>query len=177
MFKGRIDTLGLLLGFYYCLAPILVVSIAYVAMTFAVDDFAPAREFLASLRTVGVPLLGGVWATLSTLWMAGLLVRRWHDLNRSGYWALLGLVPVLGVAMLWLLVLYPGARDTNRFGQYRTPRRLFEVLLGGPTTRSTRESSTGVKSPSRQRSSSGHTLPNRHRQPHSRRPAVKEPQG
>lgn len=44
------------------------------------------------------------------------VVRRLHDTDRSGAWALLGLVPLLGTALLAVL-LYPiGTEGTNRFG-------------------------------------------------------------
>ena len=46
-----------------------------------------------------------------------LCVKRFHDRDRSGWFALLGLIPVLGP--LWLLVdlgLLRGTRGSNRFG-------------------------------------------------------------
>lgn len=177
MFKGRIDTVGLLLGFYYCLAPVLVSSTAYVAATFLVDGFAPGRAFVESLRTIGVPLLGSVWLALSTLWMAGLLARRWHDLNKSGWFALLGLIPFVGVAVLWLLVLCPGNSGMNRFGEYRTPRGIFEVLLGEPTLRSSRKRRPGANSRAHPTHSRRHTDGRRRDHRRNQQSAVKEPQG
>ena len=44
-------------------------------------------------------------------------VKRWHDRNRSGWWVLINLVPVIG--MLWALVengLLRGSVGANRFG-------------------------------------------------------------
>lgn len=46
-----------------------------------------------------------------------LLVKRWHDRGRSGWWVLVALVPVLG--QLWALVdcgLLPGTAGGNKYG-------------------------------------------------------------
>jgi uncharacterized membrane protein YhaH (DUF805 family) len=43
--------------------------------------------------------------------------RRAHDINKSGWWQLVGLIPIIG----WLLVIYwfaqPGEPGDNRFGE------------------------------------------------------------
>ena len=43
-------------------------------------------------------------------------VRRMHDQDKSGWWLLIGLVPIIGG--IWLIVLYctEGTRGPNRFG-------------------------------------------------------------
>ena len=55
---------------------------------------------------------------LLLLWPAAAIsIKRLHDTDRSGWWVLLALVPLLG--WLWLLVVngvLPGSRDSNRFG-------------------------------------------------------------
>lgn len=43
------------------------------------------------------------------------LVRRLHDRNMSGWWALVGLIPFGGLALLVICVL-PGTAGKNRFG-------------------------------------------------------------
>jgi uncharacterized membrane protein YhaH (DUF805 family) len=46
----------------------------------------------------------------------GISVRRLHDTNRSGWWVLLGVIPVVG----WLVLLYwyvqPGTTGDNQYG-------------------------------------------------------------
>jgi uncharacterized membrane protein YhaH (DUF805 family) len=46
----------------------------------------------------------------------GVAVRRLHDIGRSGWWILIGLVPILG----WILLIYwyaqPGTPGTNEYG-------------------------------------------------------------
>ncbi len=64
------------------------------------------------------PVSLGMVLALPVAWMAFcLLVKRWHDRGRSGWWFLAGLVPVVG--QLWVLVdcgLLPGASGSNRYG-------------------------------------------------------------
>ena len=45
-------------------------------------------------------------------------VKRWHDRNKSGWWVLIGLVPVIGG--IWALIengFLAGDEAENRFGQ------------------------------------------------------------
>ena len=43
-------------------------------------------------------------------------VRRLHDSNRSGWWLLIGLVPILGWIVLLVFYLSRGTPAPNRFG-------------------------------------------------------------
>lgn len=42
-------------------------------------------------------------------------IRRLHDTDRSGWWALLGIVPLANLVLLYFLVL-PGTDNVNQFG-------------------------------------------------------------
>jgi len=43
-------------------------------------------------------------------------VRRLHDSNRSGWWLLFGLVPIIGTITLFIFMIVGGTRGPNRFG-------------------------------------------------------------
>lgn len=46
-----------------------------------------------------------------------LYAKRWHDRDKSGWWTLIGLVPIIGG--IWLLIelgILEGTRGANRFG-------------------------------------------------------------
>ena len=84
--------------------------------------------FVALLLTIFVASL--VWqAALFTLWgiyLAAILtpllavtVRRLHDLDRPGKWAILALIPFAGIRLTRLLV-QPGTPGTNRYGPTRS---------------------------------------------------------
>jgi uncharacterized membrane protein YhaH (DUF805 family) len=69
----------------------------------------------------------------------GLAIRRLHDTNRSGWWVLIGIIPIIG--WIWILVLMASASDSgpNRYGPnpqagqappYDAPR--FDAQTGEP---------------------------------------------
>ena len=43
-------------------------------------------------------------------------VRRLHDTNRSGWWSLITLIPVLGTITYFVMMLLKGTAEENRFG-------------------------------------------------------------
>ena len=45
-----------------------------------------------------------------------LSVRRLHDIDRSGFWLFIGLIPIIGGIVLLIFTLLPGTRGPNRFG-------------------------------------------------------------
>lgn len=52
-----------------------------------------------------------IWASLAVQ------VKRWHDRDKSGWWVLIGLIPVIG--SIWVLVecgFLRGTEGQNRFG-------------------------------------------------------------
>jgi uncharacterized membrane protein YhaH (DUF805 family) len=49
------------------------------------------------------------------------MIRRLHDTDRSGWWCLLGLVPLVGQIALIVLYCLKGTKGYNRFGADRTP--------------------------------------------------------
>ena len=62
----------------------------------------------------GVILLGWLVILYSG---AAVAAKRWHDRNKSGWWSLIALVPVIG--LIWMLVengFLPGTPGPNRFG-------------------------------------------------------------
>ena len=46
----------------------------------------------------------------------GLSVRRLHDINFSGWWVLIGFVPLIGVVALIVLACIPGTDGENKYG-------------------------------------------------------------
>ena len=96
----------------------LLVAVIYVLGEVCITDFFP--EFVILLAAL---------ATLPFfLFSLTVQIRRWHDRNKSGWWALLNLVPVIG--QLWILIecgLLRGTIGENRFG--RDPVFSREELL------------------------------------------------
>ena len=66
----------------------------------------------------------GSYGILTLLVTLGLLipslaagVRRLHDTDRSGWWLLIVLVPLVGVIVLLVFFVFEGTRGDNRFGR------------------------------------------------------------
>ena len=62
------------------------------------------------------PALAGFFSLAILVPSAAASSRRLHDTNRSGWWTLLALIPVLGVAFLAALLVFQGTKGANRFG-------------------------------------------------------------
>ena len=61
-------------------------------------------------------LILALFALVSIWPLLAVQIKRWHDRNKSGWWCLIGLVPVIGG--LWALIecgFLPGVDEGNRF--------------------------------------------------------------
>ncbi len=70
---------------------------------------------------LGSPLLQLVVSLALLVPFIALVVRRLHDADRSGWWALLLLLPVIGLIALIVIGLTPGTAGENRFGPAPRP--------------------------------------------------------
>lgn len=82
-------------------------SAASVAFLAALDLAILGRDF---------PILATIFIFVVALPCVAALVRRLHDVDRSGWWALLVAIPVIGDLALLVLCALPGSRGANRFG-------------------------------------------------------------
>ncbi len=85
---------------------VLVLILASAAVGFA------TAELVASLYSLGVFLPG-----------LGVDIRRLHDTNRSGWWILLGAIPLIGGIALLVLFATSGTTGPNRYGAPSSPVR------------------------------------------------------
>jgi uncharacterized membrane protein YhaH (DUF805 family) len=67
--------------------------------------------------------IGGAYGPLSALFGLAMLIpgiavgiRRLHDTDRSGWWLLIALVPIIGAIVLIVFFVTDGTRGPNRFG-------------------------------------------------------------
>jgi uncharacterized membrane protein YhaH (DUF805 family) len=84
------------------------------------EKYAVPPELVAQaiMGSLGIPaLLLGLWWLATLIPNLAVAVRRMHDQDKSGWWILIGLVPLIGG--IWLLILYfiDGTPGPNRFGQ------------------------------------------------------------
>ncbi|HEX3329994.1 MAG TPA: DUF805 domain-containing protein [Gaiellales bacterium] len=68
------------------------------------------------LRGAAGQLIGAIYGLAVLLPSIGVAIRRLHDTNRTGWWLLVGIIPVVG--WVWIIVLLALAGDDgpNRYG-------------------------------------------------------------
>jgi len=64
----------------------------------------------------GHGLLGTIFSLAMLVPNLSVTVRRLHDVDKSGWWMLIGIIPIIGA--IWMLVLFcsKGTEGQNRFG-------------------------------------------------------------
>ena len=61
-------------------------------------------------------LFSGLYSLLILIPSIAVVVRRLHDTNRSGWWILISLIPLIGVIVLFVFMCLDSQPGTNRFG-------------------------------------------------------------
>jgi uncharacterized membrane protein YhaH (DUF805 family) len=64
----------------------------------------------------GAGVLGGVYALAVLIPSIAVTVRRLHDTGRSGWWILIGLIPVIGWIVLLVFMLLDSQPGDNQYG-------------------------------------------------------------
>jgi uncharacterized membrane protein YhaH (DUF805 family) len=84
------------------------------------------QQFMGPYGPENPMTIGPVIVTLANffvvlwIWLA-VQIKRWHDRDKSGWWAALNLIPVIG--QVWILIecgFLPGTVGTNRFDREST---------------------------------------------------------
>jgi uncharacterized membrane protein YhaH (DUF805 family) len=61
-------------------------------------------------------LLSGLYGLAVLIPTLALWVRRLHDIDRTGWWLLINLVPLIGTIVLLVFALTPGTPGSNQYG-------------------------------------------------------------
>ena len=64
----------------------------------------------------GGGIVGLVWILATILPALAVLVRRLHDTGKSGWWALIGLIPLAGGVVLFLFSVLDSTAEENQYG-------------------------------------------------------------
>jgi uncharacterized membrane protein YhaH (DUF805 family) len=112
-FEGRV---GRATYWYYVLALVVVFMILGFVFGFsAASSVGPNGEMPASFGAVGVVF--GLAALLSLWPTLAIQAKRWHDVDKSAWWILIGLVPAVGglIALIFNGFI-AGTPGPNQFG-------------------------------------------------------------
>ncbi|KGA12868.1 hypothetical protein GM51_21110 [freshwater metagenome] len=64
----------------------------------------------------GGGIVGLIWIFATIVPALAVLIRRLHDTNRSGWWALIGLVPLAGAIVLLVFTVEDSNKGVNKYG-------------------------------------------------------------
>lgn len=102
VFSGRTDRAG----FYAFVLVNLVLEFVLVRYDLASGHYDPR---------IGLGVASGLFTIITIVPMAAVAVRRLHDMNWRGWWALFAIVPFATMVAL-LVGAFPGTEGENRFG-------------------------------------------------------------
>jgi uncharacterized membrane protein YhaH (DUF805 family) len=107
-FKGRARR-----SEYWLIQPFLVVTnLAAAGIDFVLMD-GDVERFIAN---GGGGIVGLIWILATIVPAIAVLVRRLHDTGRSGWWALIGFVPVAGAIALLVFTVADSEAQQNSYG-------------------------------------------------------------
>jgi uncharacterized membrane protein YhaH (DUF805 family) len=86
-----------------------IVITALVALAFLLGD-GPNDPSIVPLLLLGLFILGTIVPAIAVQ------VRRFHDQDRSGLFVLLNFIPYAGGLIVFIFMVLPGTRGSNRFG-------------------------------------------------------------
>ncbi|MGH6866863.1 MAG: DUF805 domain-containing protein [Methyloceanibacter sp.] len=88
--------------------PVLVVSLILSLIDAGMDTFN---------AEAGLGLLSGIWALIVLIPSILVHIKRFHDRDKSGWWVLIALIPIIGA--IWLIIelgFLAGTPESNRYG-------------------------------------------------------------
>lgn len=75
-----------------------------------------ADNVLGTVSQAGVGMLGALYSLGVLIPSLAVGVRRLHDTDRSGWWLLIGLIPLIGLIVLIVFFVMDSQPGQNRFG-------------------------------------------------------------
>ncbi len=67
-------------------------------------------------QAIGINVLGSLYGLAVLLPAVGVSIRRLHDTGRSGWWLLIGLIPLIGTIILIIYMASDSQVGTNQYG-------------------------------------------------------------
>lgn len=104
--------------FWYWVLALVLVSLALSIVEGAI--LAPMLGYESFSPEAGQPM-GTLLSIAIFLPALAVTVRRLHDTDHSGWWVLLGFIPVIGTLVLLWWYIQPGTEGDNRFGPQPEP--------------------------------------------------------
>jgi uncharacterized membrane protein YhaH (DUF805 family) len=107
-FKGRARRSE----YWYVQLFLVLTNLAAAAIDFVLMDY-DVERFLAN---GGGGIVGLIWIVATIVPALAVLIRRLHDTSRSGWWALIGLIPVVGGIVVLVFTVMDSIPGENKYG-------------------------------------------------------------
>lgn len=117
-YKGRFGRLSYLAWSFVNVVVALLLCIPIFGITMSVGG----SQGIAKALLCVLLIIMGIVAVIFT-------IRRLHDFNRSGWWAILAFIPYVSVVFCFIVTLVSGNKEANRFGPVRITK-LWEKVCG-----------------------------------------------
>lgn len=117
LFSGRLGRGEYLLGLIFMLVPLLLCLVLALFGAFVLADSTYGSS-IAAFNMIIMSIVGALGVASIFIIIPSLLVRRLHDLNQSGWWAVpcILFIPFAGL----ILALLPGTKGENQYGKKHT---------------------------------------------------------
>lgn len=130
--RGRLSRLALLARYLIVtiISYLLIGLVIFAAVSLSGSNFENlmASEDFSAIGLIGaIPLV--VIVVLMFVVSIFLTIKRLHDFNRSGWFSLVLLIPLVNVLFMLVLFFWPGSKSANRFGGVRA-NKTWEIVLG-----------------------------------------------
>jgi len=122
LFRGRLNRWQYFWGIV--LARIIFYSLVAITFASVIPDRTSGSKFL------GILLLMCFIYALDKTFFVSLNIRRLHDINSSGYWALLGIVPIINIILFVYLLVHRGYNGANAYGLEPPKSPIFNFIFG-----------------------------------------------
>lgn len=73
-------------------------------------------SWVTTVGAGGTGILGGIYSLAILIPSIAVGIRRLHDTDRSGWWILIGLIPLIGAIVLIVFYVQEGTPGTNEYG-------------------------------------------------------------
>ena len=103
-FKGRINRAKFLIYMFF-------IQLLFIMFVFLIYYFYKYNLSIVSEILSIVASIFGIWTSLA------LYIKRWHDLDKSGWWILLIFIPIINLLVFIYLSIKKGTEGSNRFGK------------------------------------------------------------
>lgn len=85
-------------------------------------DSATEQDLVANMPVFLIPIMLIVFVVsiAFAIGQLALTIRRLHDIGKSGFWVLFGLVPIVGTITILVFMCLESERNANNYGPYET---------------------------------------------------------